>query len=160
MNDIYQGLGLVELLDLLEPAPVPPDISMTPQTPGWIVLGLVLAAVLAVAVRRVWLHRRASAYRRAALAELKGTGNDPAALSVLVRRTALAAFARPEVAGLSGDDWLSFLDRSYGGSGFSDGPGRVLATASARPDAGHDPELVTLVGKWIRTHRTSRGDRR
>ena len=52
-----------------------------------------------------------------------------AQLSLLVRRTALAAFPREQIAPLSGAAWLAFLDRSSGGTEFSRGPGRWLASA-------------------------------
>ncbi|NIM02313.1 MAG: DUF4381 family protein, partial [Acidobacteria bacterium] len=40
-----------------------------------------------------------------------------AALPVLVKETALTYRPRSEVAALSGDSWLRFLDESYGGDG-------------------------------------------
>ena len=85
-------------------------------------------------------YRRANRYRREALAELKRIAQAPtemaaqqvaAELSLLVRRTTLAAFPREQVAPLAGETWLAFLDRSVGGTEFTDGAGRLLA--SARP---------------------------
>ena len=46
MTEEFEGLDLVGLLDLLEPTPEPPAIAMTPQTPGWIVVGVLLVAIL------------------------------------------------------------------------------------------------------------------
>ena len=55
---------------------------------------------------------------------------------------------------LQGADWLAFLDRSYGGTAFSSGPGHVLAEAPYRPDAeaGDPAALVALVRLWVRKH--------
>jgi len=72
-----------------------------------------------------------------------------------VRRTALAAFPREHVAPLAGPAWLAFLDRSYGGQGFSLGPGRLLASAPYRraaPDQAQLRALTALVRQWIRGH--------
>ena len=44
MNEEFQSLSLVELIELLEPVPEPPPIPLTPQTPGWLVVGIFVAA--------------------------------------------------------------------------------------------------------------------
>ena len=102
---------------------------------------------------RRWIrHHRANAYRRAALREITAAGQDPAALAEILRRTALSAFPRAEVAGLYGDAWLGFLDRAYGGTGFRDGPGRAIALA---PYAPREPsaDLAPHAAAWVRRHR-------
>ena len=152
MNEEFKGLGLADLLDLLEPVPAPTPILMTPQTPGWIVVGLVLLVVVIWGIRRFLQHRQANAYRRAALSELPMAGNDPVRIATVLRRTALAGFPRQQIAGLYGTDWLDFLDQSFGGSGFSNGPGQVLATAPYR-DTPLNPELAALAQNWIKHHK-------
>jgi Domain of unknown function (DUF4381) len=116
---------LVGLIDI----PLPPPVSLWPQT--WtsrIAIALVLTA-LVVALWRFVHAWRANRYRREALSELgaigqrldvcEARGEGLAELSMLVRRTALAAFPRETVAPLAGPAWLAFLDQSYGGQGFS-----------------------------------------
>lgn len=154
MTEDLSQLGLVELLDLLEPIPEPPPVSLWPQTAGWAWLAIALLVLLGLALR-LWLaHRRANAYRRAALAEIAASGQDPLALAEILRRTALVAYPRAEVASLCGHDWLAFLDGAYGGTGFSAGPGRALASLPYRPiDA--VPDLAPLVAEWVRGHRRS-----
>jgi hypothetical protein len=76
-------------------------------------------------------------------------------LSLLVRRTALAAFPREKIAPLAGEEWLAFLDRSFAGTGFSDGPGRLLASAPYSPMSPGERQLAALVeltDRWIRGH--------
>jgi hypothetical protein len=142
--------ALESLNDIIVPEPV----SLLPQTAGWIVLGVVILAVLAAWAVFARRRYRRNAYRREALELLDAT--PPHALPALVKRVALAAEPRTAVAALTGDSWLVFLDRSYGGDGFSNGPGRALATLSfapAAPDARVPDELHDLVALWIRKHR-------
>ena len=47
-------------------------------------------------------------------------------LSELTRRTMLAYAPRDEVAGLTGDDWLQWLDQGMDDKPFSRGAGRIL----------------------------------
>ena len=148
------GLNLVELLDLLAPPPEPIRVAMVPQTTGWIVLGGVVALLLLWGAVTLSRRYRANAYRRAALAELNALardGEDPAQIAVLLRRTALVAYPRGQVASLHGDNWLGFLDAHFPGEGFSAGAGQVLATAPWRPVAA-DPALTELARDWILTH--------
>lgn len=157
MTDEFTGLGLLDLLNLLEPVPDPAAIVLTPQTPGWIVVGLALLAVIGWGTRRALGHWQANAYRRAALSELPMAGNDPRRIALVLRRTALAGFPRHQVAGLYGTDWLGFLDQTLGGTGFTDGPGQGLATAPYRNATGQNPtaspELAALAHRWIKQHK-------
>jgi hypothetical protein len=113
------------------------------------------------------LHRRrrcraAARAAEAELARLRALGNtaDGAdeslrGLSRLLRRYALVVYPREQVAGLSGADWLNFLDAHGGDGGFAAGPGRVLAQAPYQPPCQPPAQtelgsLFDLVGDWIR----------
>jgi hypothetical protein len=157
-------------LELLRDIALPEPIGWAPQTVGWwILLALIVAAGVAAAIL-IRRRRRAGLYRRMALAELErieaamtdpGAGRSAAAeLPALVKRTALAVFPRGEVASLSGDSWLRFLDESYGGKGFSAGPGKLLPSLAyaptdspAAPSGDSLRELTELLRDWIRSHR-------
>ncbi|WP_134679028.1 DUF4381 domain-containing protein [Paracoccus ravus] len=144
--------SLIGLIDqLVEPA-APAPISMMPQTWGWAVVAFLFLAALAYGAWRFRRYRLASAYRRDAMALLRQAGDDPAMIAEVLRRTALAAYPRDAVASLSGADWLAFLDRQIGGEAFSQGPGRIVATAPYRP-ARPDPGLSRLAAHWITQHR-------
>jgi len=55
-----------------------------------------------------------------------------------------------DIARLSGSAWLTYLDQSYGGNDFSQGPGKVLAEGQYRPVfAGEIEALYTLSKQWI-----------
>lgn len=150
----FEGKNLVELLDMLEPVPLPPAISMWPDTQGWIWLGLAVLAVIFLAVWRWRAARNANAYRRAALLELAGSGDDPVAIADVLRRTALSAYPRQKVAGLAGDDWLTFLDAGYSGQGFASDTGRAMLSAPYRADPTPISGLTTLARDWVQRHKS------
>lgn len=146
---------LGELRDITEPAPV----SMWPETPAWAVLGLLTALGLAFGLRAFLRHRAATAYRRAAQAELAGlsaalgAGSAPALarLDILLRRTALTAFPRAEVAALTGSEWIGFLDRT--GGAFAPHADAMLAAPYApRPPRFDGPGVRAAARDWIRHH--------
>ena len=153
------------LEDIVLPQPVP----YRPNTVGWYVL---FALLLALVVHLYARHRRSRAanlYRRQALHELdaivltlqaKGGRHGVAAqLPELLKRVALHVRPREEVASLTGAEWLAELDRMYGGTGFTKGPGRLLprlaygapAFVSGVPRAELDA-LVRLSREWIEKH--------
>ena len=151
MSEDLSRLTLVELLDLLEPVPEPPQVSLWPQTAGWIWIGLAVVCLATWLGHRWLMARRANAYRRAALRAVAAAGDDPAALAAVLRRAALAGYPRAEVAGLYGEDWLAFLDEAYGGTGFREGPGRLLAMAPYTSTR-RAPDLASLIALWVRHH--------
>jgi hypothetical protein len=145
--------------------PLPQPVSLWPTT----LLSRIAIAVLVAATitALLWFihYRRVNRYRREALSELdridrafagQGAPNELAVqLSMLVRRTALAAFPREQIAPLSGPAWLTFLDNTYGKPEFSQGIGRLLVSApydGIAPTNGQLSSLVDLTRRWIRGH--------
>jgi hypothetical protein len=116
--DPMTEMALRTLHDIAMPQPV----SWMPQTWGWALLAtVVLLALLATAIRAIRRFRR-NAYRREALrllADLEegmGETGDRAhafrQLAELLKRTALAAWPRSQVAALAGTEWVEFIDQS------------------------------------------------
>jgi Ca-activated chloride channel family protein len=138
--------------------PLPPSISLWPQTLAARAVCIAVLIAFALAVGR-WLYLwHVNRYRRVALADLERIAQESpdtavSQLALLVRRTALAVFPRQKIARLSGEAWLAFLDQSYGGHEFSRGIGRVLSRGPYEPpqDASA-PGLSDLVRRWISVH--------
>lgn len=153
--------SLDRLHDLVLPAPTP----WWPPAPGWLWLaGLMALVVLAMLLRGI-IRRQRQRYRREALAKLARlqslatAGELPAvlpALAELLKRTALTAYHREQVAALCGPAWFGFLDRNAG-TDFSSGLGAAWESAIYRDDAaGWDEEqwqkLVSEIRHWIKRH--------
>ena len=174
------GLTMSDPLAGLRGYHPPEPVSWWPPAPGWWLLTLLMAGLLALLLvwaLRAWRRRRRlRAAPRAALDELAALraaharDADTAAyargLSRLLRRFALARYPRRAVAGLSGEDWLAFLDAHGGAGRFQAGPGRELLVAPYRPGgelAARDNlatggelavgELATLIEDWIQYNR-------
>lgn len=156
--------SLANLHDILEPPPVP----WWPPAPGWYAVAALALIVASVLTWRGWRRWRANRYRRLALLELaqlqeraEDTGREAAlrTLPALVKRTALAAFPRQEVAPLSGEAWLRFLSRTGETEAFTRGAGRLLEAVAYEPSATTTLQteeisaLFQAVRLWIRHHK-------
>ncbi len=155
----YEGRNLPDLLELLEPIVYGDPASLWPQTIGWLVMLFWLLGVIAIAGlhwRRHWL---ANAYRRQASAEIasiRGADGTPeataAAIATIVKRTALAAYPRSQVAHLAGTQWQDFLAHSCGDDPQVVAAAPLLARAAYLKDP--DPDaLVEPALRWIEKHR-------
>lgn len=115
---------------------LPEAIGWWPLAPGWWLLIALAAAGLGYLLYRQYLEWRWNAVRRVALAELArvrreyAEGADAQTLAIelseLLRRSMLAYAPRAEVAGLTGDGWLQWLDRGLADRPFTEGPGKKL----------------------------------
>jgi hypothetical protein len=142
----------------LQEVGLPEPIAGWPPAPGWyLVLGALLV-LLSWALWRIFRRRQAGAYRREALVCLDDLEKRAALveLPALLKRTALAAYPRAKVAGITGAEWLAFLDETLGDSSFSAGPGRSLVDLAYAPRAAGDGDVAALLAlsrRWIRQHR-------
>jgi hypothetical protein len=159
---------------------LPPPVGWWPPAPGWWALGLLLLATLTLGAR-MWRRRLTSRevshtvmvaeiWRR--WHDLKRALEDPGTmsrgaqdLSAFLRRVALTLNARGEVAGLTGEAWLRFLDGTLGGAEFTAGPGRVLASAPYRPGIGQQEHgdldrCVQLCERWLQAAIAAASERR
>lgn len=115
---------------------LPEAIGWWPLAPGWWVI-IVLALAGCLYLLRLYLaKRRRGAARRHALKQLNRLTADfeqhgdvvafSSEMSELLRRTMLAYAPRKEVAGLTGEAWLAWLDRDLDQPRFQGDTGRKL----------------------------------
>lgn len=149
------GKSLVDLLNMLEPAPEPAPVSMMPQTWGWAAIAVILVALVVCAAAMTLRHRHANAYRRLALAELANPGISSSKAAEILRRTALAAYPREQVAGLYGEDWINFISQSSDSIHFSSELSRVLSEAPYRETPANQ-DLTHLARHWVKSHKPDR----
>ena len=143
---------------------LPDAVSWWPPAPGWWVLSALLALLALALILILRRYRRRSLVRaarrvldQAFARHAEGGDARPllAEVSLVLRRTALSYFPRDEVAGLTGETWLAFLDRDLEPAklrgGFRTGAGRILATGPYATQSSVDAEaLRTLCDAWLR----------
>ncbi|MEL0081806.1 MAG: DUF4381 domain-containing protein [Gammaproteobacteria bacterium] len=141
---------------------LPARIDWWPPAIGW---WLLLALVIAALALSIWLwrrHRRRQRIIKPARQQLQQIerrfsrhGDSRQLLqelSTLLRRVALSRAPRNQVAGLTGQEWLRWLDQGLPDQPFSSGPGKVLADQVYRAEVAIDADsLVKLCERWLVT---------
>ncbi|MGE5649102.1 MAG: DUF4381 domain-containing protein [Bacillota bacterium] len=154
--------SLDALRDIHLPAPPAPWLL-----PDWLAAAGMLAFFLAFFLafwyaRRLWRRRALRAALRAldelvaAHARERDAARLAGGLSRLLRRHAMARYPQSDVAGLTGKDWLRFLDAHGGNGAFSHGAGAVLEALPYRPggemDAAQAAALIAAARHWLKAN--------
>lgn len=143
----------------------PDGVALWPLAPSWWLLLVGMVIVLFVWIWWRWLNVRKRSLKaflsKLMLLQLQyQKTNDMthfiSALSILMRRYVLSLYPRRQVAALTGDEWLAFLDRTGGNGEFSRGIGRILKTGPYTLHAYCDvAQLLDCVKKWaIKAYKT------
>lgn len=147
----------------LKELPYPDSVSLLPQTPGWIIVAIVVLLVALWLVWRIRRYRSRNAYRREAMQRLaaisKGAAS-PAELPFLLRKAALMAFPRTDVAGLRGSARCEWLNRVAGRELFTSADTELLDQLAYLPadrlaDLQQSDSLQRLVAQtrlWMQVH--------
>lgn len=144
----------------------PEAIVWWPPAVGW---WIVAASIPLLVILMIWFYKKLvakTAIKTASklLAELKQDSSRDSLqklcdLSVLVRRVSISVSPRTAVAGLTGRQWLIFLDRSVKGLPFSEGIGQLLADAPYRktpPTELEISQLIVLCEDWLKSQAKNR----
>jgi uncharacterized protein DUF4381 len=147
-------------LDRLADIVTLPPVSWWPPTLAWyIVIGSVLMLLSAIAYK-AWFRKRNNAYRMTALAELARVGQNPAAamhIAEILKRTALSTAPRQNVAALSGERWVQWLNQTGNGVFFSERSQQILSEhiyGAGQPDDEEIKVLASTARRWIEKHQT------
>jgi hypothetical protein len=141
-------------LDNLREIIFPPPVPWWPLAPGWWILLGLLTLLGVTAAFRAWRTWRANAYRRAALREL-AAGGSVAAIAEILKRTALVAYPRTDVASLSGSAWSAWLAETGGRQVPTAVTEALTLGVFAQHDAADVGEVTAFAADWIRSHTVS-----
>lgn len=125
--------------------PEPP--SLWPPAPGAFILILLLLLVLLYGGFIFYHRRKENSYRKAGLLLMRDAVSFHE-ISIILKRVALAGFAREQVASLYGEEWISFLNNSCP---------RCKFAADLPLDSGEKAEekVRKQARQWIRHHITT-----
>ena len=151
--------SLQNLNDIVVPGPV----GWWPPAPGWYVVGGIALITLLVLSLRWWRRWQGNRYRRQALAELalirgQASGDSLRQLPDLLKRAALSAWPREEVAALTGLAWHRFLDESADMDGFCSGAGDTLeqlayaGSGESLPAEAKVQQVLDASASWLKNH--------
>ncbi len=148
--------NLLPLRDIHLP---PPPSSWPPAWEWWAILALVVVVLvgLVFSIRRYRqqrLRRLALRELRQLARQLRQQGESPellAELSRFCRRLMVYRYGYQAATALYGEEWLQRLDQELGGSEFTAGVGRVLATGPyQRQPLFEGQPLLKLIGRLTR----------
>ncbi len=143
------------LLEQLRDIIPPPEPGFWPPAVGWWIL-VILMALLPLGFRYLFnlmRERHARQHITRDISKVMTLQSEQAAirLSILMRKVAMNRFPHSSVAGLTGDDWLQFLDSSGETDQFTRGPGRLLITAPYERHHVCDVDsLAQVCMKWVK----------
>ena len=130
---------------------LPDPVGMWPLAPGWWLVLAVAAGVAVWLLSIAWRRHRVNAPRRYALRELAAIESSyrrhqdavlfGKEISELLRRGMLAYAPREEVAGLTGEAWLAWLDRDMALPYFHTEGGKSLLQLPYRDPKGDTSDI-------------------
>ena len=124
---------------------MPEAPGLWPLAPGlWALIGLLFLLAIAL-LWQLCRHYRANAYRRAGLLLLRNAATTYE-VNVVLKRVALAVYAREHIAPLHGRQWCEFLNSQAAGTLFPE-------TAFEHSESAADKELKQQARHWIRRHK-------
>ena len=141
---------------------LPTGVADWPPAYGWWVLLAVLIILFLLGLRYQLKRRQQKQQQKALLEHIdhwekklkQGQGVSAlAGLNTLLKRIALQYYPRQQVAHLSGQQWLAFLDKSVGMTSFVKGDGKLLETLPYQADMARDKRLAGLmvaVRQWTK----------
>lgn len=149
-------------LEQLRDIHLPNAIPMWPIAPGWIMIFAILLGLISYLMYVAYQRKQKKITVKYALSKLNmlkhlmienpNNINIAAEISTLIRRTALHYFHREEIAGLSGNDWLAFLNRSGNTTQFTGETGNLLIDGPYRQNNAADLTSLFVVTKaWLAT---------
>ncbi len=162
MNEQSLAPQTLDLRDIHLPEP----ISWWPIAPGWWMLIASLFLIIAVIfiLRKIYLGRQLKRDITAELENIKQhfhkTQNKSQlakSLSILLRRASISYYPKTNIAGLTGEHWLAYLDKTNvkrsKNNSFKSNTGEVLLSAPYLPDntkLDFDTQsLIELCESWL-----------
>ncbi len=145
---------------------LPDAINWWPPALGWWLLAILIPLLCFFLF---WLYKRITrktaikAAKKLILQIKQNTQTDDkqkiTELSQLIRRVTISLSPRADTASLTGQAWLNFLDKSVSGAPFSQGVGKVLASAQYQKPPMTDIDFASLISvceDWLKAQKENK----
>ncbi len=171
MNEHNSQSVSAEVLNLKD-IHLPEPVSWWPPAPGWwmLIAGLLFITIIFFMARKFYLSRQLKRDIKAELEYIKqhykktqNASTLAKSLSILLRRASISYYTAKNIAGLTGNNWLIWLDKTNAntsGEKFQSDTGQVLLSAPYMSDntrLDYDAQtLIDLCESWLHSsHRAS-----
>jgi hypothetical protein len=143
----------------------PPAVTFAFGAPGWYVLGALTMLLLMWLGGLVWRNYERNRYRRRALKEIEASkqhyaaagmdGNMLYETNMLLKRIAMARYGRNETAGMKGEEWIEFLNKTSIDDLFDESDRALLQDLykEKKQEHGAIDDFINKAKTWIKKHR-------
>ena len=143
----------------------PEDVAFWPLQPGWYLILFVLLIIVGILIVIRLRHKKRNAYRKQgilaieALKDKEVSDSNILKVNSILKACALQAYNREDIAILSGEKWVDFLNKKAKHVNFigasktilSNGPYQKFNSEAFNQNEFDD--LIALSIKWIKSHR-------
>jgi len=164
-----------ETMQIMKDIHLPDSLLWWPPAPGWWLLMLIGLFVMGLRHQRLKRKRQSDTSPKDSKATIsealqlleaipvnpKNNRQTLKEISVLLRRAAMSLYGRDNVAGLTGETWLKFLDDTGKTDAFTQGKGRMLikqpylqsnTKQSSKKQLAHNTtQLIAIIKQWLHT---------
>ena len=142
----------------------PKDVAFWPPQPGWYVILLVVLFIVGVFIAARMRHKKRNAYRGQgilaieALKDKEVSDSNILKINSILKACALQAYNREDIAILSGEKWVDFLNKKAKHVNFIGASKTILSKGpyekfnSEGFNQNEFDDLVALSIKWIKSH--------
>ncbi|MCK5396288.1 MAG: DUF4381 domain-containing protein [Gammaproteobacteria bacterium] len=144
---------------------LPEPITWWPIAPGWwaVIASLFLVVIVFFIIKKIHANRQLKRDIKSELETIKQQFQQiqdqsqlAKSLSILLRRASITYYPKTDIAGLTGNDWLAYLDKTNSTSSrvkFQSDIGNILLSAPYLPDNSEmdfdAKALVSLCESWL-----------
>ena len=162
LNSEMSAPFVLELRDIHLPEP----ISWWPIAPGWwmVIASLIFITLVLLFIKRIYVNKQLNRDIKSELDIIKqqfqsspNKSQLAKSLSILLRRACMTYYPKTSIAGLTGNDWLNYLDNTNSGKRtdkkFQSDIGNILLSAPYLADDGQmnfdANTLIDLCESWL-----------
>jgi hypothetical protein len=151
---------MADALSNLKDIHLPPPIGFWPPAYGWFIITALILMLVVVALKRYMLYRKKRHLKQEALSRIEAIrqqslqnsnmAESAADISILLKQIALMRYPRVDVAAITQEQWLLFLNTHPGDVDFTPVKSLLLEAPYQAEATGDINTLIKLATHWIK----------